>query len=306
MPLLRAQARALVEDEDGVRALYACGAPAEDEAAGKARSHGRGHASAQALADAPALLDLRLGWNEEGLAVRGAARGVGAARWCQPTRPEDSDGLHLWIATRPTGESHRAGRFCRRLVLMPTGGGRSAEQPVAVAAAIPRSSEVPAELPAGAVSIEGRLDDDGWLVTACIGAAALPGIAADGSSLWRRDAANPTLPNNALGTSMASDPRVYFYFDDVQGVWVLLYFCNGGTKTGGACICVAFSDDQRTWVPASTPLYVNGGHPAGLDKCHAHKAWLKGDGKTGRLYLYYTADSCHQGRGIALLTSTPL
>ena len=127
------------------------------------------------LADVPALLDLRLGWNEEGLAVRGTARGVGAARWCQPTRPEDSDGLHLWIATRPTGESHRAGRFCRRLVLMPTGGGRSAEQPVAVAAAIPRSSELPAELPAGAVSIEGRLDDDGWLVAACIGAAALPG-----------------------------------------------------------------------------------------------------------------------------------
>jgi hypothetical protein len=127
------------------------------------------------LADVPALLDLRLGWNEEGLAVRGAARGVGAARWCQPTRPEDSDGLHLWIATRPTGESHRAGRFCRRLVLMPTGGGRSAEQPVAVAAAIPRSSELPAELPSGAVSIEGRLDDDGWLVAACIGAAALPG-----------------------------------------------------------------------------------------------------------------------------------
>ena len=136
------------------------------------------------------------------------------------------------------------------------------------------------------------------------GAAALPGIAADGSSLWRRDAANPTLPNNALGTSMASDPKVYF--DDVQGVWVMVYFCYGGTKTGGACICVAFSDDQRTWVPASTPLYVNGGHPAGLDKCHAHKAWLTGDGKTGRLYLYYTADSCHQGRGIALLTSTPL
>ena len=136
------------------------------------------------------------------------------------------------------------------------------------------------------------------------GAAALPGVGADGASLWRRDARNPTLPNNALGTSMASDPKIYF--DAQQGVWVMIYFCYGGTKTGGACICAAFSDDQVSWAPASTPLYVNGGHPNGLDKCHAHKAWLTGDGKTDRLYLYYTADSCHQGRGIALLTSTPL
>jgi len=127
------------------------------------------------LANAPAVLDLRLGWNEEGLAVRGVARGVGAARWCQPTRPEDSDGLHLWIATRPTGDSHRAGRFCRRLVLMPTGGGRSAEKPVLVAAMIPRTSEPPGDVPVDAVSIESRLDDDGWQVDAAIGAAALPG-----------------------------------------------------------------------------------------------------------------------------------
>jgi len=127
------------------------------------------------LANVPALLDLRIGWNEEGLAVRGVARGVGAARWCQPTRPEDSDGLHLWIATRPTGESHRAGRFCRRLVLMPTGGGRSADKPALVAAVIPRTSEPPADLAADAMSIESRLDDDGWQVDARIGAAALPG-----------------------------------------------------------------------------------------------------------------------------------
>ena len=127
------------------------------------------------LANVPALLDLRIGWNEDGLAVRGVARGVGAARWCQPTRPEDSDGLHLWIATRPTGESHRAGRFCRRLVLMPTGGGRSADKPAAVVATIPRTSEVPAELPAGAISIESTPTADGWRIDAFIGAAALPG-----------------------------------------------------------------------------------------------------------------------------------
>ncbi|MFM8707971.1 MAG: hypothetical protein ACKOHK_07790, partial [Planctomycetia bacterium] len=48
------------------------------------------------VANVPNLLDLWLAWNEEGLAVRAVTTGVGTTRWCQPTRPEDSDGLHLW------------------------------------------------------------------------------------------------------------------------------------------------------------------------------------------------------------------
>jgi len=127
------------------------------------------------VANVPDLLELSMAWNEEGLAVRAVARGVGGARWCQPTRPEDSDGLHLWIATRPTGESHRAGRSCRRLALLPTGGGRNADRPVAVSAVIPRTSELPADLPPDSVPIASRLSADGWEIEAHITAAALPG-----------------------------------------------------------------------------------------------------------------------------------
>lgn len=123
----------------------------------------------------PDVLDLWLAWNPQGLGVRGVARSVGTSRWCHTTKPEDSDGLHLWIATRPTGESHRAGRFCRRLALLPTGGGRLGDKAAAVAAVIPRTSEVPAELPADAISIESVPTADGWRIDAFIGAAALPG-----------------------------------------------------------------------------------------------------------------------------------
>ncbi len=123
----------------------------------------------------PDVLDLWLAWNPQGLAVRGVARGVGAARWCHPTRPEDSDGLHLWIATRPTGESHRAGRYCRRLALLPTGGGRLADKPVAMPAMIPRTSEMPAELPEGSVMMASQLSADGWQIDAFVAAAALHG-----------------------------------------------------------------------------------------------------------------------------------
>jgi len=127
------------------------------------------------VAGVPDVLDLSAAWNADGLAVRGLARGVGTSRWCHPTRPEDSDGLHLWIATRPTGDSHRAGRWCRRLALLPTGGGKLADKPVAVAAAIPRTSELPAELPAGAISIASSVTADGWQIDAFLSAAALPG-----------------------------------------------------------------------------------------------------------------------------------
>lgn len=131
--------------------------------------------SLAAVAEVPDVVDLWTAWNERGLAVRGVARGVGASRWCQPTRAEDSDGLHLWIATRPTGESHRAGRYCRRLALLPTGGGRSADKPIAVACAIPRTSEPLAELAEGSVSISAKLSADGWRIDAFVDAAALPG-----------------------------------------------------------------------------------------------------------------------------------
>lgn len=127
------------------------------------------------VAGVPDVLDLTMAWNPAGVAIRSVAHGVGSSRWCHTTRPEDSDGLQLWIATRPTGESHRAGRYCRRIALLPTGGGRLADKPAAVAAVIPRTSEVPAELPTGSVELESVLLADGWRIDAFISAAALPG-----------------------------------------------------------------------------------------------------------------------------------
>jgi hypothetical protein len=128
-----------------------------------------------AVVGTPDVLAVWTAWNDAGLAIRAVATGVGQARWCQPTKPEDSDGLHLWIATRPTGDSHRASRWCRRLALLPTGGGLRADKPAAVPVAIPRTSEVPSELPAGSVGLEAKLLADGWRIDAWLTAAALPG-----------------------------------------------------------------------------------------------------------------------------------
>ena len=50
------------------------------------------------------------------------------------------------------------------------------------------------------------------------------------------------------------------------------------------------------------PLYRAGGHPSGIDADHAHKISIIFDGE-GVGYLYYTAVSGGNRRGIALLTS---
>ena len=140
------------------------------------------------------------------------------------------------------------------------------------------------------------------------GAAELPGVdPVTNASAWTRFAANPVIRNGGNTTDdtrMASDPKVFWdaSLGGGQGAWVMFYF--GVGDAGGASICVAFSWDAREWTKATQPLYGPGGHPRGLDACHAHKAWLTAD-STGRMYLYYTGDDC-KGRGILLLTSTPL
>jgi hypothetical protein len=144
--------------------------------------------------------------------------------------------------------------------------------------------------------------------------AQLPGWnATTNASSWRRFSGNPVLHNGwspagneTFDTAMASDPKVYWdaTLDGGAGAWIMIYFGLGPSSGGGAAICIAFSRDGVAWTKASSPLYKPGGHPRGLDKCHAHKAWLNADA-TGRMFLYYTGDDCN-GRGILLLTSTPL
>src|SRR3954468_19041404 len=65
--------------------------------------------------------DVRLGWNEAGVAVFLKVEGKKQAPWCRDTKIEDSDGLQLWFDTRDTKGVHRAGRFCHRFAVLPLG-----------------------------------------------------------------------------------------------------------------------------------------------------------------------------------------
>jgi len=117
---------------------------------------------------------------------------------------------------------------------------------------------------------------------------------------WRRVPRNPILRNSPDGydTQFCSDPKVYRDGDH----WTMFYF---GVGRGGAHIMVAFSRDLLHWTKHPEPLYIAGGHPAGLDRQYAHKTSLVWNPKNRTFYLFYCAVGT-KGRGVGLITSNPI
>ena len=77
-----------------------------------------------------AWADVRAAWSPAGLAFSVRVAGKQQPAWCRDSRPEDSDGLQVWIDTRDVHNVHRAGRFCHRFIFLPRGGGRRLDEPV--------------------------------------------------------------------------------------------------------------------------------------------------------------------------------
>ena len=132
--------------------------------------------------------DMRAAWNETGLAFSLTVGGKQQRPSCDPLRPEQSDGLHLWIDTRDVHNVHRAGRFCHRFAFLPTEKGKEgslADSAKRSAAAFPafccslpinRAKEQPR--PAAAESLQARckIGRDGYTLEVLIPAEALTGF----------------------------------------------------------------------------------------------------------------------------------
>jgi hypothetical protein len=85
--------------------------------------------------------DVRLAWNERGLAIQVAVRRKEKPLVSDASRPRQSDGLTLWLDTRDARTSHRASRFCHQFHFLPTGGGPDGSDPVFVQTKINRASQ---------------------------------------------------------------------------------------------------------------------------------------------------------------------
>jgi len=128
------------------------------------------------LEGAPSPFDIRAAWSEAGLGVAASVSGKKQAPWCRASRVENSDGLQLWIDTRNVQNIHRAGRFCHRLVFLPTGGGRRADQAVAAWLSIHRAREHPRPIDPEELKARSTKRRDGYLLETFIPARCLTGF----------------------------------------------------------------------------------------------------------------------------------
>src|SRR5262249_53356581 len=74
--------------------------------------------------------ELRLAWNEFGVAVQAERKREEQEPQCNAQRLKSSDGLTLWIDTRDARTSHRASRYCHQFHFLPCGGGQEGDEPV--------------------------------------------------------------------------------------------------------------------------------------------------------------------------------
>jgi hypothetical protein len=96
--------------------------------------------------------DVRLGWNELGLAVQVVVTGKDQPPVGDGERPRSCDGLALWIDTRDARTSHRASRFCHQFLFLAAGGGPDKDEPFVTQLKINRALQDaplanPAEIP---------------------------------------------------------------------------------------------------------------------------------------------------------------
>ncbi len=120
--------------------------------------------------------DVRLAWNELGLALQAEVRGKDRAPQGHEARPRASDGVTLWIDTRDARTSHRASRHCHQFHFLPTGGGLDNTEPVVVQAKINRALQDAPVWPPGGVPFRCGAIRGGYRVEAFLPAAALNGF----------------------------------------------------------------------------------------------------------------------------------
>ncbi len=120
--------------------------------------------------------DVRLAWNEFGLAVQAEVTGKAQPPAGDAERPWSSDRVTLWIDTRDARGSHRASRYCHQFHLLPAGGGADKDEPAVVPAKINRAlQDAPLAAPDD-IPFRGLLTKRGYRLEAFLPAAVLNGF----------------------------------------------------------------------------------------------------------------------------------
>jgi hypothetical protein len=85
--------------------------------------------------------DVRLAWNEFGLALQVEVMGKQQPPAGEEDRPRSCDGLSLWLDTRDSRASHRASRYCHHFLFLAAGRGPDRDEPFISQAKINRAQQ---------------------------------------------------------------------------------------------------------------------------------------------------------------------
>lgn len=119
--------------------------------------------------------EVRVGWNDSGLKIRVKTHGKRKQPRCSESRLIDSDGIHLWINTRPNRDIQRATRFCHQFVFLPLGRGRHGTDPVCGQLLIHRAKEQAPVAEGEQLSATTTVNGSDYDLSISIAAAALTG-----------------------------------------------------------------------------------------------------------------------------------
>jgi hypothetical protein len=162
--------------------------------------------------------DVRLAWNEQGIALQVEVRGKDQPPEGDAARARNSDGVTLWIDTRDARTSHRASRYCHQFHFLPTGGGPDHDEPAFVQSKINRALHDAPIAPADAVPFQSARTKTGYLIEAFLPAAALNGFDPDQS---RRLGFYYAVRDAELGEQVLSVGSDFPYWEDPT-LWSVL------------------------------------------------------------------------------------
>jgi hypothetical protein len=124
----------------------------------------------------PSFADVRLAWNEFGLAVQVSVTGKQQPAVGDADKPKSSDGLALWIDTRDARAGHRASRFCHNFFFLAAGGGADKDEPFVAQAKINRAQQDAPAANLADVPFRAHRAKGGYRLEAFLPAAALNGF----------------------------------------------------------------------------------------------------------------------------------
>lgn len=85
--------------------------------------------------------DVRLAWNDFGLAVQCEVKGKEQLPVGEGEKPKASDGITLWIDTRDSRSGHRASRYCHQFHILAAGSGPEKDAPFVAQSKINRAQQ---------------------------------------------------------------------------------------------------------------------------------------------------------------------